>query len=64
MTATKTVEGYFGPKQITREEYVKQWTSHFSQMYHLIDSSEDIKELDAMKEKLSKMAGVKWDRIK
>jgi hypothetical protein len=61
---TKTVQGFFGPKDITREEFVKQWADHFGQFYHLPETSEQMAELDAMKARLQTLAGEKWDKLK
>ena len=62
-TATKTVEGTFGPKQITREDFVKRWTSHFSQIFLLADTTSEYEELKNMSVRLEQLAGAAWDRI-
>lgn len=59
---TKEVDGYFGPKQVTRAEFVRQWTMHFGQVFHLADSNAELKELAAMEARISEMAGVRWDQ--
>lgn len=61
---TKTVHGYFGPKQVTRDEFVKQWTSHFGEAMHLADTTAEFDELQGMKQRIAELAGAKWDRIK
>lgn len=61
---TKTVEGYFGPKQITREAFTAQWVDHFQQIYHLADTTAEFDELQAMKDRLAVLAGQKWDKLK
>jgi hypothetical protein len=60
---TKTVQGYFGPKQVTREQYVKQWTDHFGEVYHLTSTTAEYDELTAMKARIADLAGQKWDGL-
>ena len=45
-TNTKTVEGYFGPKQITRDDFIKRWAGLVGDAYSLANTSADIAELD------------------
>lgn len=61
---TKTVHGHFGPKQITRDDFIKQWKDHFGQCYNLCEQTGDFKEIDAMKERIAEMAGRNWDNLK
>lgn len=61
---TKTVDGYFGPKQVTRDEFVTQWVSHFNQTLHLADNVAELEELDTMALRIKALAGAKWDRMK
>jgi hypothetical protein len=60
---TKTVAGYLGPKQVTREQFVKQWADHFSEFYHLPETSEEFSSMQAMKTQIAEMAGRKWDAL-
>ncbi len=61
---TKQVDGYFGPKQVTRAEFVAQWVQHFNQVLHLADNVAQLEELDTMSLRISELAGAKWDRLK
>lgn len=62
---TKTVEGTFGPKQITREEFVKRWASQVIEIsFGLAQTSADYKALEAVKAQVEEMAGRKWDGLK
>lgn len=61
---TKQVDGYFGVKQVTREEFVRQWTDHFMQFYSLPCDATEMRELDRIKSRLAEMAGRAWDDIK
>lgn len=61
---TKTVQGFFGPKQVTREEFIKEWTSHFMEFYSLCETTQDFAELDAIKVKMIDLAGKRWDSMK
>lgn len=61
--ATKIIEGYFGPKQITRDEFIKRWTGHFSELFYLARSSEELTELTVVSKRIADMAGDKWDKI-
>lgn len=62
--ATKTVEGHFGPKQVTRNEFVKQWTTHFGQVFHLAATPAEFDELQAVKQRIAQLAGNRWDQLK
>lgn len=64
MSATKTVGGYFGPKQVTQDEFVAQWTQHFDQFYTLPNTRDALEELDRMKARISAMARERWNNIK
>lgn len=61
---TKTVAGYFGPKQVTREAFVAQWVEHFQQVYHLSDTTAEFTELRTMRDRIAELAGSKWDKLK
>jgi len=64
MSTTKTVEGYFGPKEVTREAYVSEWVQHFQQVTHLAGNMADLAELGKMSDRVAEMAGKKWDSLK
>ncbi len=61
---TKTVQGFFGPKAVTREEFVKIWADHFGQLYQLPETSEQMAEMDVMKARIETLAGERWDKLK
>jgi hypothetical protein len=61
---TKTVDGYFGPKQVTREAFTAQWVEHFQQVYHLADTPAEFTELRTMRDRIAVLAGQKWDGLK
>ncbi len=61
---TKTVDGYFGPKQVTREAFTAQWVEHFQQLYHLAGTSAEFTELRTLRDRIAELAGQKWDGLK
>ena len=61
---TKMVEGYFGLKPVTREQFIAQWTQHFSQVLHLTNTVAEFDELKVMQERIAALAGQKWDGLK
>jgi len=61
---TKTVDGYFGPRQVTREQFISQWTQHFSQVLHLTNTVAEFDELKVMQARIAALAGQKWDGLK
>lgn len=63
MLTRKTVEGYFGPKQLTREEYTKRWTDHARELFSLSNTANDHNEIQTMIARVSVLAGASWDRI-
>lgn len=63
-TNTKTVDGYFGPKQVTREAFVAQWVEHFQQVYHLANTTAEFTELRTMRDRIADLAGLKWEGLK
>lgn len=60
---SKTVEGTFGPKKITREDFVKRWSGHFDQMFNLANTTAEYEEMKKMSERVRELAGASWDRI-
>lgn len=61
---TKTVEGTFGPKRITRDEFIKRWTtSHYGQFYWLANTLAEMEELKRYEARIAEIAGAAWDRI-
>jgi hypothetical protein len=52
-----------GPKQITRTQYVNEWTPHLSQLYNLTVTPEDHKTIQATIKVLRSMAARRWDEI-
>lgn len=64
MAQTKTVQGTFQPQQISREDFIKRWASHYAQLYFLADTTADYDRLVALGKEVCEMAGKAWDRIK
>ena len=61
---TITVHRMFGkPKQYTREQYVNEWASYFSQMYNITVTREDRTTIKNIATTLRDMAGRRWDEI-
>jgi hypothetical protein len=61
---TKTVAGYFGDKQVTKEEFVKEWKSHFGQLFALASTTNEFEELKQMQQRVIQLAGNAWESIK
>lgn len=61
---TKTVQGTFGPKQITKDEFVKQWTNSIAEIGYICETGDDYRTLQAMQEQVRKLAERKWEMIK
>ncbi len=61
---TKTVQSFFGPKEITREEFIKQWKDQFTQFFQLSDTVEEFKEFKGVQHNIERMAARKWDMMK
>lgn len=61
---TKTVESYFGPEQVTREEFSTQWAGEFRQFYDLAGCSAELDELNQMQRRITELAGRKWDDLR
>jgi hypothetical protein len=61
---TKTVAGYFGDKQVTKEEFIKEWKSHFGQFFALANTVNEFDELKQMQSRIVQLAGNAWEAIK
>lgn len=61
---TKTVEGYFGQKQVTRDEFVKQWKSSVNELFYVTTTRDDHERVLAIQASVAEMAGRKWDELK
>lgn len=61
---TKTVDGHFGPKRVTREQFIQRWADHFAECVHLTDTTAEFDEFVGMKQRIKELAGAKWDRLK
>lgn len=63
--ATKTVKGYFGDIQLTREAFCKRWVDTVSDLTHLADwnNSEECQRVADTKDWVYSMAGRKWDNM-
>ena len=61
---TKTVEGTFGPKQVTQEEFVRRWTNIVSEVGYICETSADYRALEAMQSTIKALAERKWETIK
>lgn len=61
---TKTVDGYFGPKQVTRDEFVKQWKNSVNELFYVTTTRDDHERVLAIQATAAEMAGRKWDELK
>ena len=53
---TITVDGFFGEKQVTREDFINQWVDHAAQL-----SSLDFEFWLELKPQVTELAGQKFD---
>lgn len=60
---TKEVQGFFGPKQVTREDFIKQWRTHAADVYSLTLTTEDYEAVKALLNTVAEMAGRKFDAM-
>lgn len=61
---TIEVEGYFGPKQTTKEEFVQYWTDHCNDFIYLVDYmiETDMDWYKSLKAQVSERAGLQFAR--
>jgi hypothetical protein len=60
---TITVTGYFGDKQMTKEEYVKVWREHVGELLRIDYSDEWTREVTAIADKVIKRVEGEFDRM-
>lgn len=60
---TKIVEGTFGPKQVTRDEFVRRWENSVVEVGHLCQTTEDYQTYEAIRSQVREMALRKWETI-
>ena len=55
---TITVNGFFGEKEVTEDEFVEQWlqTGGVNQLWKISTSAEDLKQIEQIKKWVSEMA--------
>jgi hypothetical protein len=55
---TITVNGFFGEKEVTEDEFVEQWlqTGGANQLWKISTSAEDMKQIEQIKKWVSEMA--------
>jgi hypothetical protein len=55
---TITVNGFFGEKEVTEDEFVEQWlqTGGVNQLWKISTSAEDLKQIKQIKKWVSEMA--------
>jgi hypothetical protein len=64
MAKTITVAGYFGKdKEITKDEFVKEWTDHTAQLKRIDWSLDWNKEVDEMIQYVKDRAELEFDRV-
>lgn len=57
---TITVNTYFGDRQMSREEFVKEWEDHMRQLHRL--SWRHMHEFQQMQARVAELAGEEFDR--
>lgn len=59
---TKTFDGFFGPKEVSRKEFINQWIGTTGQYASLFYPEEMGEELLKFQQALEKVAGKAWDK--
>jgi len=62
---TKEVQGCFGTRQMTRDEYVQHWQNLISDLMLIADCSNptDYEFIQKTTQKVMEMAGARWDKL-
>lgn len=60
---TVTVQGYIGPKQVNREQFVEAWTDQLTGLWSLCYSQEDRERADRIRADLEALAGGAFDKL-
>ncbi len=60
---TIEVNGFFKPKQVTREEFVKQWSELVGDLYNIANTPTHIADVAAMVIQVRNIAGAEFDRV-
>ena len=59
---TKSFDSFFGVKQVSREDFIKQWVETTKQYTSLFYSNGDGDKLLDFQFKLQELAGKAWDK--
>ena len=59
---TIEVQGYFGPRRVTKQDYVKQWQDHVRELYKLTPSLES-EDYTFIRDLVTQAAMMEFDRI-
>lgn len=60
---TITVDGFFGPREITRDKFIEVWTQHVGELHRLSHEPEWTNEVHEIREKIEAKAGEEFDRM-
>ena len=58
---TKTFDGFFGPKEVSRKEFIDQWLKTTHQYTQMFFSADEGTKLMAFQGELIEVAGKAWD---
>lgn len=61
---TKTVDSYCGEKQVTKAEFVNQWTQTTHQYWSLAIGGTDGEVIDSILASVKALAEKKWESLK
>ncbi len=64
MSKTKTFDGFFGPKEVSRKEFIDKWIGTTGQYASLFYPAEMGEELLKFQQALQDVAGKAWDNHK
>lgn len=62
-TRTIEVNGFFGPKQLSQDAFVKEWDEHVAQLTRLSWHPEDVAYFDEVRAKVTTIARKEFNRL-
>jgi hypothetical protein len=61
---TKTLRTWFGDKQVTRDEFIKEWLEETMKFSALFGADPTLSAYLEFRDAVAEQAGKKWDAIK
>lgn len=63
MNRTVKINTFFGEKEVTKDDFIKQWSDTINQIYYLADDRESYDKVKTFQKLVETLSGEKFERI-